>query len=90
MRPYSAAARHEFYSAKPSKACGVTGSMTSSNLVGPGSIPGGPAVAGRSERVIFGREAKRLRFESARPFAFHDRDERTTHMLRAGADPVIA
>src|SRR5262245_819659 len=53
--------------------------MTSSNLVGPGSNPGGPVVAGRSGPVnkgdprVSSTARKRVRFP--RPVTNHDRDE---------------
>jgi hypothetical protein len=64
---------------RESQACGVSGSTASSNLVGPGSTPGGPAVHDRRgpERLgylvracTFGAVAVRLRI----PTAPHDRD----------------
>src|SRR6266853_1548583 len=54
-----------------SQACGVTESIASSNLVGPGSSPGGPAFLharpSRAEaaRLSRGRRPQGLRFESA-------------------------
>jgi hypothetical protein len=64
-----------------SKVRGVDGSTASSNLVGPGSNPGGPAVAGRSGSVIWTR-----RFDSGSDPHF---TTATNHLLRAGTAPVI-